>query len=47
MAGLILVGHGLKPLSIYEGWHECPTQGVKGVTRRGIFPSRKFGEVAR
>ncbi len=47
MAGLILVGHRLEPLVFYEGWHEFPKQGVKGMIRQTILPSRTLGELAR
>lgn len=42
MAGLILVGHCLRPLTFYEGWREVPEQGVKGMISRRFYSGAKI-----
>ena len=47
MAGLILVGHCLQSLPIYDGLHEVPEQGLKGMISRAFSPYLESGEVFR
>lgn len=47
MAGLILVGHCIQSLPFYDGLHEVPEQGLKGMICRAFSPCLESGEVFR